>query len=73
MTSVLNVYNGSIVSVNYTVAENWGHFVEGNEFRIYYNDLDEPYHKTYYVRELTETPQSGQMNWRVSCITFVCL
>ena len=59
MTSVLNVYNGSIVSVNYTVAENWGHFVEGNEFRIYYNDLDEPYHKTYYVRELTETPQSG--------------
>ena len=59
MTSVLNSHNGSVVGVNYTVAGSWGHFLEGNQFTIYYNDQDGGYHKSYFVKELKEERSGG--------------
>ena len=59
LLSVLNVHNGSLVSVNYTVAGSWGHFLEGNQFTIYYNDQDGGYHKSYFVKELKEERRGG--------------
>ena len=59
LLSVLNVHNGSMVSVNYTVAGSWGHFLEGNQFTIYYNDQDGGYHKSYFVKELKEERRGG--------------
>jgi len=56
---VLNVQNGNSVGVNYTVGGNWGHFAEGNEFRIYYNNPGEDYHKSYFVKELREENLGG--------------
>ncbi|MAM36534.1 MAG: hypothetical protein CL988_05165, partial [Euryarchaeota archaeon] len=53
-TDVLNIYNGDLVGLNYTVGGSWGHFSEGNEFRIYYNGLNESYHKSYFLKELRE-------------------
>ena len=58
-TDVLNIYNGDLVGLNYTVGGSWGHFSEGNEFRIYYNGLNESYHKSYFLKELREDRQSG--------------
>ena len=59
--SLFNVHNGSLVSVNYTVAGSWGHFLEGNQFTIYYNDQDGGYHKSYFVKELKEERNGGQI------------
>ena len=61
MTSVLNSHNGSVVGVNYTVARSWGHFLEGNQFTIYYNDQDGGYHKSYFVKEYKEERMGGQI------------
>ena len=61
LLSVLNVHNGSLVSVNYTVASSWGHFLEGNQFTIYYNNQDGGYHKSYFVKELKEERNGGQI------------
>ena len=61
LRSVFNVHNGSMVSVNYTVASSWGHFLEGNQFTIYYNNQDEGYHKSYFVKELKEERSGGQI------------
>jgi hypothetical protein len=58
---VLSVHNGSLVSVNYTVASSWGHFLEGNQFTIYYNNQDGGYHKSYFVKELKEERSGGQI------------
>lgn len=59
--TIMNVYNGSFVSLNYTVEGSVGHFVEGNEFRIYYSDQDQRYHKSYFVKELTEQRHWGSI------------
>ena len=59
--SLFNVHNGSLVSVNYTVAGSWGHFLEGNQFTIYYNDQDGGYHKSYFVKEHKEERMGGQI------------
>ena len=56
-----NVYNGSMVAVNYTLAGSWGHFLEGNQFTIYYNDQDGGYHKSYFVKEHKEERMGGQI------------
>tara|TARA_Y100000996_G_scaffold36928_2_gene25747 strand:- start:847 stop:3123 length:2277 start_codon:yes stop_codon:yes gene_type:complete len=56
-----NVHNGSGVGVNYTVASSWGHFLEGNQFTIHYNNQDGGYHKSYFVKELTEERKGGQI------------
>ena len=48
-----------MVAVNYTVAGSWGHFLEGNQFTIYYNDQDGGYHKSYFVKELKEERSGG--------------
>ena len=61
LRSVLSVHNGSLVSVNYTVASSWGHFLEGNQFTIYYNNQDGGYHKSYFVKELKEERSGGQI------------
>ena len=61
MTSVLNSHNGSVVGVNYTVARSWGHFLEGNQFTIYYNDQDGGYHKSYFVKEYKEERRGGSI------------
>ena len=59
--TIMNVFNGSFVSLNYTVEGSVGHFVEANEFRIYYSDLDQRYHKSYFVKELTEQRHWGSI------------
>ena len=47
---IINSFNSSIVSVNRSVAGNWGHFGGGNEFIINYNGENESYSKSYYIK-----------------------
>ena len=58
-SSIMNVNNGSLIGLNYTVKGNVGHFAEGNEFTIYYNSQNQSYHKSYFVKELYEERSWG--------------
>ena len=47
---IINSFNSSIVSVNRSVAGNWGHFGGGNEFIINYNGENGSYTKSYFIK-----------------------
>ena len=47
---IINSFNSSIVSVNRSVAGNWGHFSGGNEFIINYNGDNDSYSKSYFIK-----------------------
>jgi len=61
LTAIINAQNSSFVGLNYTVANNWGHFGEGNTFTIYYNNQIDSYHKSYFLKELQEDKQGASI------------
>lgn len=61
LDDTINVNTNHFIGVNYTVAGSWGHFAEGNEFRIYYNGPDEEYVTSYFVKEQKKEYNHGMI------------
>ena len=47
---IINSFNSSLISINRSVAGNWGHFSGGNEFIINYNGENGSYSKSYFIK-----------------------